>query len=112
MFGGEKLFKLHVIIVAVTLSFMLLIAKTGLRVFGFQSIVFIPGVQALKHLLRCAVPVKSTSQSFRKYEKPGNVKTAIQDFYSIDPQNSKRMIFGIYKKSKPVRRNIMCSRKS
>lgn len=61
----------------------------------------VKGIFALKSLIKGTKPVKSYSYQFRKYEKPGDANTAINDYYSIKPENSKIMNIGIELKSKP-----------
>ena len=92
-----------IIVAAVLLSFILLITRTGLHIFDSNSVVLVLGLQALNHVLRRTVPVKSRSQSVRKYVRTGGVRTALKDFFTLDPRNSKRTLYDIYDESKMVR---------
>ena len=53
---------------------------------------FFAGLMAFKRLLRDSkqIPVRSYIADFRKYEKPGDADTALEDFYAVRPTNVQR----------------------
>ena len=61
------------------------------------------GAFALNRLLVGAKPVRTSSTTFRKYEKPGNAETAKEDYHSVKPSNSVVMSLRLNAGSEPVR---------
>ena len=55
--------------------------------FNFDYFYTFSGLNALNRLLFKAQRVWTPSRKFRKYEKIGDENDAIQDFYSINPEN-------------------------
>lgn len=46
------------------------------------------GLLAAQHLLKGTKAIRSYSDRWRKYEKPGDLQTAIKDYYSVKPAES------------------------
>ena len=52
------------------------------------------GIAAVEKLLTGATKVAAPSKTSRTYMKNGNYKTALQDFYSVEPRLRKPKLFG------------------
>ena len=52
------------------------------------------GMAVVEKLLTGATKVSTPSKTFRTYQKNGNYRTALQDFYSVEPRLTKPKRFG------------------
>ena len=64
-----------------------MISLIYLTLFTVHFVNLFSGLNALNQLLFKAKRVWTPSRKFRKYEKNGDVNDAINDFYSIKPEN-------------------------
>ena len=62
--------------------------KHKLLVLSSRISVIITGFVAAKTLLVGTKSAKTSSKMWRKYEKPGDLQTAILDYYSVNPTES------------------------
>ena len=53
-----------------------------------MSIIVNAGLLASQRLLSGTKMVKSASERWRRYEKQGDLQTAIRDYYSVEPSES------------------------